>query len=500
MTYQTKLRSAVCLAALVAGGAAQADVTAAQVWDDWKSQISLYGEDTVTTGAEEASGGTLVVRDIAMSFEDTDVKVDASLGDLSFEEQGDGTVRVTMAESYPIAITGVDGVVVKVLVSQDGLEMVVSGDPNALNYAITADSYTIALDDIVDGDITFTGDVQMVANDLSSTYNTTTDEMRNVAYEATVASIDMLVDIEVPGEEGQYVTGGGKIENMAMSGTMVLPMDADFENPDDLMKNGLSIAGGYSVESSAYIFDMNADGDQAAGSISTGTTTFSGEMNSAIVDYNARATDVAVSVTSSELPFPVEVGLSEYGVGFTMPTAKSDEPSDFGVSFDLIDLTLNDMIWNLFDPGSVLPRDPATVQFALSGLAKPLFDMMDPEQQDAMNAAELPFELAQLTLDNLKVAAAGALLTGQGAFTFDNSDMQSFAPLPKPEGDVIVEVSGLNRLMDNLVSMGLIAQEDIMAPRMMMGLFARSTGDDSLETKLEVTSDGRVLANGQQIR
>jgi hypothetical protein len=136
----------------------------------------------------------------------------------------------------------------------------------------------------------------------------------------------------------------------------------------------------------------------------------------------------------------------------------------------------------------------------LTGLAKPLFDMMDPSQQEALNNTDMPFELAEVELESLRIAAAGAVVTGQGAFTFDNSDMQSFAPLPKPEGDVIVEVSGLNRLMDNLVSMGLIAPEDIMAPRMMMGLFARSTGDDRLETKLEVTSDGRVLANGQQIR
>lgn len=500
MTYTTGLRGAVCFAALIAGGAAQADVTAAQVWDDWKSQISVYGDDTVTIGSEEASGGTVTVRDLAMSIDDPEATVDVTFGDLVFEEQGDGTVSVTMAESYPVTITGSDGVIVTVLVSQDDLEMIVSGNPDAMNYAITADRYTIALKDIVDGDITFTGDARIVANDLSSTYNTSTAEMRNVDYEASVASIDVLVDIKVPGADGEYVTGGGKLENMTMQADIVLPLDADFENPDDMIANGFSIAGGYSVDNGAYIFDVNADGDQASGSISTGLTTLTGELNSENVAYETRTTDVAVSISASELPFPVEIGLSEYGVGFAMPVAKSDTPSYFGISFDFIDLTLNDMIWNMFDPGSVLPRDPATAQFALTGLAKPLFDMMDPSQQEALNNTDMPFELAEVELESLRIAAAGAVVTGQGAFTFDNSDMQSFAPLPKPEGDVIVEVSGLNRLMDNLVSMGLIAPEDIMAPRMMMGLFARSTGDDRLETKLEVTSDGRVLANGQQIR
>ncbi|MEM9784878.1 MAG: DUF2125 domain-containing protein [Pseudomonadota bacterium] len=500
MKTTTNLRGAVCLAALIAGGAAQADVTAAQVWDDWKSQMTLYGEDGVSIGAEETSGDTVIVRDLAISFDDPEISFTAALGDLTFEEQGDGTVRVTMGESYPMSLTGADGVVVNLLVSQEALEMIVSGDPGAMNYAITADSYTIALDEIVDGDVTFTGDAQIVANDLTSTYATTGDELRNIDYDATLASLDMLVDIQIPGGNGEYITGGGKIENMAMNGNMSLPMDADFEDPDSMMVDGFAFAGGYTIDNAAYIFDINAEGDQASGSVSLGATNLSAEVSNEIVAYDTSTTDVSASITASEFPFPIEVGLSEYGVAFEMPMAKSDTPSDFGISFDFIDLTLNDMVWNLFDPGSVLPRDPATIQFALAGLAKPLFDFMDPSQQAEIDASEIPFELAELNLETLRIAAAGALVTGTGAFTFDNSDMQSFAPLPKPEGDVVVEISGLNRLIDNLISMGIVSQEDAMGPRMMMGMFARSTGDDRVETKLEVTEDGRVLANGQQIR
>ncbi|MEL7181838.1 MAG: hypothetical protein AAFN63_18775, partial [Pseudomonadota bacterium] len=66
MTYSTGMRSAVCLAALIAGGAANADVTAAQVWEDWKAQLALYGEDNLTIGAEETSSGVLTVRDLSL--------------------------------------------------------------------------------------------------------------------------------------------------------------------------------------------------------------------------------------------------------------------------------------------------------------------------------------------------------------------------------------------------------------------------------------------------
>jgi hypothetical protein len=224
-------------------------------------------------------------------------------------------------------------------------------------------------------------------------------------------------------------------------------------------------------------------------------------FNEEKIAYTTKATDIAVSVSASELPFPVEVGLSEYGVGFEMPLAKSDEPSAFGINFVLVDLTVSDTIWNLFVPSSVLPRDPVTAQFAISGMMKPLIDLMDPAQQASISPSDLPVELNSLALDRLRIAAAGALVTGVGEFTFDNTDLTSFAaPMPRPEGDVIIEVSGLNGLLDNLVAMGLVADEDIMAPRMMMGMFARSTGDDQMETKIEVTPAGEVLANGQRIR
>ncbi|WP_342077429.1 DUF2125 domain-containing protein [Yoonia sp. SS1-5] len=500
MTNSKGLRSAVCIAAIFAGGAAHADVTAAQVWEDWKSQIALYGEDSLTIGSEDASGDTLTVRDLAINMSDDDVTVNAALGDITFEEQGDGSVKVTMSESYPILITPVTGAVVTIDVSQSGLEMIVSGDPDAMRYDVSADSYKVALRDVVDGDITFTGDAQLTANDLDATYTSATGDLREITYDATLASVDFLVDIQVPGAEGEYVVASGKIAGMAMEGDMALPLDADFDNPDDLFTNGFAFSGGYTVDRADYVFDINADGDQLAGSVSTGNTNLNAQMSAEIIGYDATTTDVAVNIASGDLPFPVEVSMAEYGFGLEMPVAKADAPSDFRFSFDFIDIVLNDMVWDMFDPGTVLPRDPSTLQFALSGQARPLFDVMDPAQADAMNDADMPFELNAVNLDALKIALAGALITGEGAFTFDNSDLTTFDGFPRPEGDVVIQGSGINGLIDNLVAMGLLPEDQVMGGRMMLGMFTQVTGDDQLETKLEVNADGQVLANGQRIR
>jgi hypothetical protein len=500
MTYKTGMRSAVCLAALIAGGAAHADVTAAEVWEDWKSQLSLYGEDNITIGAEETSSGVITVRGIGLRMVDDEATIEANMGDITFNEQSDGSVRVTMDDSYPVVITAEDGVVVTIMVTQTNLEMIVSGDPDAMDYDISADQYKIALQDVVDGDVTFTGDVEMVANDVRAIYETRLGDMRNISSTGTIGSLDLLVDFKVPGGNGEYFTGGGKVEGMQMQAEMAVPLDADFENPDNLINDGFSIAGGYVVDSANYVFDVNSEGEQFAGSVSTGSTTLTGEMNSETVSYDTQTADVAVSFQSAQFPIPFEFGMGEYGIGFQMPVGATEEPSDFATSFDLIDLTISDTLWNLFDAGNVLPRDPATIQFALAGKAKALFDMFDPAQAEAIESTDIPYEFTSVTLDKLKIMAAGALLTGDGAFTFDNTDMQTFAPMPRPEGEARIEIAGLNALLDNLVAMGLVPEADIMGPRMMMGMFARSTGDDQMETSVEVTADGQVKVNGNRVR
>ena len=500
MTYSSGLRSAVCAAALIAGTAAHADLTAEQVWADWKAQLDLYSEDAVTIGAEETSSGTVTVRDINVSSVEDDVMIEMMIGNLNFNEQSDGSVRVTMQDSFPMIITADDGSVITIQFSQENLEMVVSGDPGQMEYDVSADNYTIAFQDMVNGDVTVNGDASMVASDIAASYTVTTGELRDVSSDTSIGAIDVLVDFKIPGGNGDYITAAAKVTNIQSQSESTLPLSADLETPDDLFANKFSIAGGYIVDSADYVFDVNTDGEQVAGSISTGTVTLTGELNDTTVGYDSQTLDLAVNVQTSQLPFPVEVKMSEYGTGFRMPVGVTDAPSDFGFKLNLVDLVVGDALWNLFDSGNVLPRDPATLQIALSGKAKALFNMLDPEQQMLMADNEMPFELSSVSLDTLKIMAAGALFTGTGAFTFDNEDTQSFAPLPRPEGDASFEITGLNALLDNLVAMGLVPEQDIMGPRMMMGMFARSTGDDQMAIDIDIDASGQVNVNGNRVR
>jgi len=91
-------------------------------------------------------------------------------------------------------------------------------------------------------------------------------------------------------------------------------------------------------------------------------------------------------------------------------------------------------------------------------------------------------------------------ISGDGAFTFDNNDLETFDGLPRPLGAATVKIEGANGLMDNLVSMGLLPEDQASMGRLMMGMFARATGDDQLETTVEVNDQGHLIVNGQRIQ
>ena len=71
-----------------------------------------------------------------------------------------------------------------------------------------------------------------------------------------------------------------------------------------------------------------------------------------------------------------------------------------------------------------------------------------------------------------------------------------------PFGTVEGSFTGVNGLLDKLVSMGLLPQEQVMGARMMIAMFARPAEDnpEQLNTTLELREDGSIFANGQQVK
>lgn len=498
MTSQLTLRSAVCAAALLTAPAAFADVTAAQVWENWKANMALYGEDGITIGDETVSGGTVTVSDMTMVFEDTEATITVALGTMVFEEQGDGTVSVTMADSYPITVDDRgEGNVIKILITQENASIIVGGDPDAMDYAVAADAYTVALDEIT-GAEEIEGDMSMTISGVVGNYQTDITSGLNTTYDFASDTVEFLVDVKEPGGEG-YAVVSGQMADMTTSGSISLPEGADLDDPDTFAAD-FTFASDSSFGQTGFVFDVDADGEAAAGGFQAAGMVVNAAVSPEGIDYETELNSAVIDVTAAELPFPVNISLATLANTFKMPTSASDEAAPFAYRLAMLDLVVNDELWGMGDPAGVLPRDPASIILDVSGMAKLFFDLMDPAQEQAIATAGMPGELISFAVNEVLVSAVGAEVNASGDFTFDNTDLETFDGLPRPMGELNIGITGANALIDNLISMGLLPQEQATMGRMMMGMFTQPAGDDALTSKIEINEQGHILANGQRIQ
>jgi hypothetical protein len=501
-----KLKAAVSAMALLVAGPALAEVTAQQVWDDWQAQMSMYGEGAVTIGSETYEGGVLTVTDLGFDVTGEDGSTaTGNLPELVLTENGDGTVTVTMSEDYPITIstpadpeTESKASEVDLSLRQTGLEMTVSGDPGALTYDLSAARYALELDSVTEGGAEVPAEALFAFNDISGSYTSTTGAMRDIAYDLAAASMDLLVDATNP-EDNSHVMLSGKVNDVATQATMTMPLDPATD-PEMMMMNGLALEGGYTTGGGQYIFEFTDASGPTNGTFSTESGSLDVQFSKDSIAYDGSATNVALNATSAAMPIPIDLSIGEYGFNFAMPMSKTDAPAPWALGLSLRDLALNDEVWAMFDPQALLSHDPATVAVDLSGTATLLFDVMDPAQAEAMSAAPVPGQVDSVDINEVNIAFGGASVTGTGSFTLDNTDMTTFPGMPKPTGAVDLQLNGVNKLIETLSTMGLLPSEQVMGARMMLGMFATPVGDDQLTSRIEVTEDGQIIANGQRIQ
>lgn len=503
MSTFTPVRVALAVPALLVSQAAWADLTPAQVWGDWKQYMQGMGYTVL--GDETANGADLTVSDIRMSMTLPDNAGDMgmSMGTLSFVQNGAG-VDVVMPDVMPIVINAVDGADAFSLrfdYVQSGQRMNASGTPDNPTYDYSADSIQMLLKELEADGQTFgpaNAKLDVTGTGVKSTTTMKIGDLRE--YQQTGGFESLVYDINIDNpEEPVKLQMNGNIAGVSFDGGGAIPLLLDTTDMAAMMQAGFAIAGQFNYTSGATQIQVQdpSSGDFALNSSSQGGM-LGVVMNDRQLAYNVAQNAVQVNVQAAQLPFPVEMSMARSGFNLAMPIAASDDPQDFAFGITLGDFVMSEEIWSEFDPTAQLPRDPATVELDLTGKAKMLVSLMDPE---AMARTDVPGELQALTLGKVLLNAAGAKLEGNGDFTFDNSDTTTFPGMPKPVGAINLALAGGNGLMDKLVAMGLLPQEQAMGARMMMGLFA-VPGDapDTLKSTVEFTQDGQVLANGQRIR
>lgn len=510
-SWKTTATSAVALGVALGGSAAFADVTAEQVWADWRGYMSDAGYTVDAT--ESRSGDTLTVSGLTMTMQipEDDAAVTMTMGDMDFIDNGDGTVSIAIPPELPISISvgGPDSeeADIGLTYASQALEITVSGDPSDLTYDYSAQMLRISLAElVVEGeavDLAEFGTASLELADLSgATRMQVSDDLRRSEQKVTTGAVAYLMDFSDPeGGDGRFVMRGGA-DGLDFGGVFSLPPDMDTSEMARMLENGFAFDGTFSFTNGSSEFNFKEDDEVVQGSSRSETGALRVAMDRSGLAYSGNAEGVDMRMAGADIPFPIELAVRESGFNIRMPLMASDAQQPFELGLTLADFTMSDMIWGVFDPAGQLPRDPATVAIDLAGTVKLFFDLLDPEQMEALETGEtVPGELDALDINSLTVRAAGAELTGSGAFTFDNTDLTTFDGMPAPTGKANLMLKGGNALLDKLVAMGLLPEDEAMGVRMMMGLFAvPGEGDDTLTSTIEVQGNGQILANGQRIK
>jgi Uncharacterized protein conserved in bacteria (DUF2125) len=491
------LTSALALLA----GPALADLTADQVWTDWKDLLSSYGAQISTEG-ESSSGGSLTVTGLSTIFALPDGSMSLNLGNVVFTEQGDGSVAITLDEVLPFTMDvkapdGKSGNVGFTLL-QPGASMIASGDDTNTRYDFEYPSITLT-------DLTMTGDdipedfpvqLELVMNGTAGFASLTKGDIRNFESTTDVQSLSMSLAFEgaTPEEgKGAFALTMADLKQITSGQLGQIRMDM---SAAEMIKSGMRQTG--TATHGAVTYNINVEspdgGFEMAAAAASGSLDFT--MDEGGIDYGTQTRDVTVSIGGSAVPIPpVSLSMAETGGRLAIPLVPSDAPQDFSLVTRMVDLKIDDMLWMMFDPAEALPRDPATLIIDLSGSVVLLQDITSPDYANNPEP-EVPGTIESLDVNELKLTIAGAELTGDADFAFNN-DMG----MPLPSGTANLMLVGGNALLDRLVGMGLVPEDQAMGARMMLGMFARpGDGEDTLVSTIEVNEDGSVLANGQRIK
>ena len=489
--------------ALVATGAF-ADLAAEDVWEDWKTYTTSFGYEV--TGEETRSGDTLTITGIVMQASDDTLgsAAQATIDQIVLQEQADGTVTIDLPGIVPFEMTAPNELGGSTRVSMDyrqtGSDIVASGTSDAIDYTYSFDTVSLQTTGFeVNGEVLppETNAIDVTINALTGTSQMTLDSLRRYVQNLQANSVSYTLST-TEAATGSKSDISGQFQDIKFEGSGAVPLrDVDSSDMDAMLAAGFAADGKFSYAANALTLAVESPDGPVEGSVVTGASEVGVSMNQSGLSYRVGQSDLQVDMSAAQFPAPLNFGIARSELNFAVPVRQSDAVEDFAFGFALEGVSVSDMLWGMFDPNEQLPRDPATLALDLTGKARLLLDFLDPAAVAGMNPEEAPAEVESLNINTFKVSIAGADLSGDGGFTFNNTA----GPIPQPVGALNLTLTGGNALIDKLIATGLLPEEQAMGMRMMMGLLAvPGSAPDTLTSTIEINEQGHVMANGQRIQ
>ncbi|WP_022708075.1 DUF2125 domain-containing protein [Paracoccus zeaxanthinifaciens] len=507
-------------ALMLGAGAAFADVTPAEVWDSIRSGYEDMGY-SVTVGSEDASDERLSLSDITVATDTEDgASFEVGIPGLVMEQDGavvrsvfEGQMALTIRDTvtpYAPETAGEDApkpepreVGFDATIDAPGNVMISSGSAGDMTHSMSMPTATLKgspLDEVN------SGTVEMTLTDLTSTQRSVTAENGDVSqeFQGAIAELAGSFAASGPSAEGQDGTDSFDatfaMADLTFDGNATQPGGTTFEtDPEASLAAGFVVDGTIGTGPFDFSFDGTATDETGAEVATSGAMKATGgeltvEMSKDGFGYGGFAEGTEYSLESGDMPFPINYGIARSEFSLRMPVSRSDEAQPFALKLGLVDLALDDAIWQGLDPQNTLPREPANVNIDLSGTAMVTENLMAQDAAPQMGAKP-PFTPSSLQINEIALDAVGASANVTGSLEFGDNPNE-------PVGQLKGSFTGINSLLDNLVAMGLVPQEQVMGARMMMAMFTRPAEGqpDTLETQLKFTEGGSIFANGQQVK
>lgn len=501
----SRLSGATALA-LVLSTQSALSLTPEEAWASWQSMSAAAGQ-TITAAGTARNGDTLVVSGIEVGMTVPDGPVIAStIPEVGFRDLGDGSVEITYPPAYDVKLTapeGEDAGSATLVVGQEEMKVIASGTAEAPRFDFTAKALTVTAKDVTDPDgkpVDVSGGLTL--SGLTGSY-AASPSGDGQGYESDFSAASMA--LAVKGSEPERNTTFDidlTVAELKFGGTsvMVAPELMAAGNMSAALAAGFMVDGSYSTGPIALTVDATENGKPGHVEVALAGSSAHVKLDAQRMDYAFGVTGGSVNANGFDIPMPmVEGAFAEIAYGVAMPVAKATEPSDFSALFKMVDVTMSEDLWNMFDPGAALRRDPVSVILDLDGTGAWSVDILDPAVQ--MDGPEMPVKLFSLDLTQVLAKAAGAQVAATGALTFDNSNLASYGGFPAPEGKVTVTLDGINALMDALVAIGAVSQDDVMGARMGLAMMAKpGAGPDQLVSEIEFRAGGSLFVNGVQMQ
>ena len=490
---------------------ALADITPDDAWNIWQAQAKALG---LTLEADEARDGeALQIGEITIS---ATLPMDFASFSLSFpgprfSPDGNGAVNVSLPDkmqaSFSASITGEGSFDATFLIAQINENVVMSGTPDVVTSRWTSDGFNLHLNGLSYDKADFEDfTVAMEAGPYQTDITTSIGDTLAIDFTTENDSYALTYDYTIgAGDDAIGESGSDTATGISSEYSLVLPLDGlEFMQLHNQLRNTLSLS-----------YNGNLQTYQSK-QISTLGGTVITSITQAVADYHTALSldhsGLGVEGTTGPVVADVVIreGESEMALTFlaasiegelVFPLLKSDNPQDTHYLMDLQGIRFNPEFWQIIDPEGTLDRAPMSLRMDMGGTVDILVDLLDFAVLMLVKDSSEVILPSSFNLDTFSVSSFGSELSASSAFTFDKSDMDTYDGIPRPDGSFEFQLQGGNALLDQLAAAGLLPEEQVLGIRMVLSLIGQpGEGEDSLTSKIEMTPEGHIIANGQRLK